>query len=141
MTTELMPGALVITIFWIGFVSAISFMESWLKFRAPGITLPVALGIGRLIFKGLNRVEWVLFFLTTLFVIKDLTSFKYAYIGLMVAFFMLILQTFWLLPSMGKRTDKIIQNEENVPPSKKHFWYVGFELVKLISLVAFILLF
>ncbi len=44
---------------WIGFVSAISFMEAWLKFRAPGITLPLGLGIGSLVFKALNLMEWL----------------------------------------------------------------------------------
>lgn len=59
MTTVKMPIALIITFLWIGFVCAISFMEGWLKFRAPGITLPLGLGIGKLVFNALNKVEWV----------------------------------------------------------------------------------
>ena len=47
------------TFLWIGFVCAISFMEAWLKFRAPGVTIPIGLGIGRLVFTALNLVEWV----------------------------------------------------------------------------------
>ena len=35
-------------------------MESSLKFRAPGITIPLGLGIGRLVFNVLNKIEWVL---------------------------------------------------------------------------------
>ena len=51
----------IISIFiWLGFVGAISFMEAWIKFQAPGVTLPVGLGIGRLVFAALNKVEWVL---------------------------------------------------------------------------------
>ena len=46
-----------IAFIWAGFVCAISFMEAWLKFRAPGVTLPVGLSIGRLIFSALNKVE------------------------------------------------------------------------------------
>jgi hypothetical protein len=34
-------------------VIAISFVETPSKFRAPGITVPLALGIGRLVFKAL----------------------------------------------------------------------------------------
>lgn len=30
---------------WSGCIVAISFMESWLKFRAPGVTLPTGLSI------------------------------------------------------------------------------------------------
>jgi len=39
---------------WLGMVVAISFVETPLKFRAPGITVPLGLGIGRLVFRALN---------------------------------------------------------------------------------------
>ena len=44
---------------WLGMVLAISFLEAPLKFRAPGVTLPIGLGIGRLVFRALNTVEVV----------------------------------------------------------------------------------
>lgn len=47
---------------WIGFVCAISFIEAWLKFKASGLSLPIGLGIGRLAFNVLNKVDWVLAF-------------------------------------------------------------------------------
>lgn len=53
------PIVIIVTFLWIGFVCAISFMEAWLKFQAPGITVPLGLGIGRLVFNALNTVEWV----------------------------------------------------------------------------------
>lgn len=51
---------LVIPVFWIGMVGAISVIEAPLKFQAPGITIPLGLGIGRLVFTALNSVEGVL---------------------------------------------------------------------------------
>jgi hypothetical protein len=60
MNTIKYPLALSATFIWIGFVCAISFMEAWLKFTAPGITIPLGLGIGRVVFHALNKVEWVL---------------------------------------------------------------------------------
>ena len=42
---------------WLGMVLAISFLETPLKFRAPGISLPLGLGIGRLVFRALNTTE------------------------------------------------------------------------------------
>ena len=45
---------------WIGFICAISFMEAWIKFQALGITLSLGLGIGRLVFQALNKVEIIL---------------------------------------------------------------------------------
>ena len=49
-----------ILIFWAGFVSAISFMEAWLKFQAEGVSREIGLSIGKLVFTALNRVEIVL---------------------------------------------------------------------------------
>jgi hypothetical protein len=48
------------TFVWLGMVLAISFLEAPLKFRAPGVTIPLGLGIGRLVFRALNAVEAVL---------------------------------------------------------------------------------
>jgi uncharacterized membrane protein (DUF485 family) len=42
--------ALICVFLCIGFVGAISFMEAWIKFRAPGVTLSIGLGIGKLVF-------------------------------------------------------------------------------------------
>ena len=47
------------TFTWLGMVLAISFLETPLKFRAPGVTVPIGLGIGRLVFRALNIAEAV----------------------------------------------------------------------------------
>ncbi len=44
---------------WLGMVLGISFLEAPLKFRAPGITIALGVGIGRLVFRALNLVEGV----------------------------------------------------------------------------------
>ena len=52
--------AVAVVFVWLGMVVAISFIEAPLKFRAPGVSLPIGLGIGRLVFRALNAVEAVL---------------------------------------------------------------------------------
>ncbi len=126
---------LVLIIFvWVGFVSAISFMEAWLKFRAPGVTLPIGLSIGRLIFSGLNKVEWffglasmLLLFLTNRF--GDSSAYF-----LFIPILILLLQTVWLLPAMNKRVNLIMAGNE-LPKSTLHFYYIGAELVKVVLLL------
>src|ERR1700735_4521593 len=54
-----MAVAVAVTFVWVGMVGAISFLEAPLKFRAPGVTLQIGLGIGRLVFRALNIVETV----------------------------------------------------------------------------------
>ena len=42
------------TFVWLGMVLGISFLETPLKFRAPGVDLRTGLAIGRLLFRALN---------------------------------------------------------------------------------------
>lgn len=119
---------------WIGFVSAISFMEAWLKFRAPGVTVPIGLNIGRLVFNTLNKVEWA-FALAAIALLA--TELKLVYkqpLLLSVPLIILVAQTFWLLPLMDKRAAMKIGGEA-VKHSYLHLYYVGGELVKVGALL------
>ncbi|MEZ4923093.1 MAG: hypothetical protein R2780_08000 [Crocinitomicaceae bacterium] len=126
---------LVATILWIGFVAAISFMEAWLKFRAPGVTLQLGLGIGQLVFKALNKVELVLAFIIGIigFLTQDSWN-GLEYVLYFIALGVLLLQTFWLLPVLDKRIKAHLDNIP-LPKSNTHFIYVAAELVKVFSLV------
>ncbi|WP_298391861.1 hypothetical protein [Hydrotalea sp.] len=123
---------------WIGFTASISFMEAWLKFRAKGVTIPIGLGIGRLVFGALNKVEW-------LFSIMIILGFIYWFItgnqqnkngiadlsftfGLIL--FILIVETFWLLPGLDKRARLIISGQ-TLPASSLHIYFIGVECIKI----------
>jgi len=138
MTSEVkMPLAIAAVYLWIGFVCAISFMEAWLKFRAPGVTLPIGLGIGRLVFNALNKTEWV--FVATIvasFFISKETLFTFDKITFYIPVALLIIQTFWLLPALDARAEMHIKGLE-VPPSNMHFYYVAMEIIKIVCLVLF----
>ena len=131
------PMSLISTFLWIGFVGAISFMEAWLKFRAEGITLPLGLGIGRLVFSALNKIEWVLAIAILLNQFFDFKSIQWkSLIGFSIPFLILIVQTVWLLPALDHRAELIIQGQL-LPPSKLHFYYVGLEVIKVVCLFIF----
>jgi hypothetical protein len=127
---------ILLTFLWVGFVSAISFMEAWLKFRAPGVTLAVGLSIGRLIFSGMNKVEWCfgVASLVLLFVSGGLGD-SMAFL-LYIPILILLLQTIWLLPAMDKRAELVISGSA-LPRSVLDFYYIGAELVKVILLFWF----
>lgn len=124
---------------WLGFVGAISFMEAWLKFKAPGIDIPLGLGIGRLVFNALNKVEWVCL---VLIVIQFSVHHRFAttnqWISAAILLIILLAQTFWLLPILDSRAELII-NHQPLPPSNFHFYYVALEITKVS--VLFILLY
>ncbi len=126
--------ALASTFIWIGMVCAISFMEAWLKFKAPGVTLPIGLSIGALVFNLLNKVEWVLVTL----VLSDLlyggwNSFRSLRLYISIPLLILILQTFWLLPLLGERVELYIQEKE-VALSNHHLYFIVAEVVKVTCL-------
>ncbi len=139
MTTVKHPISLSSAFLWIGFVCAISFLEAWLKFRAPGITVPLGLGIGRLVFDALNKVEWV-FAIAIAFelITSKIKPIQRANLLYVVPLLLLILQTIWLLPLLDARAELHMQGQ-HVPSSSLHFYYVGMELVKVVCLVAFAL--
>ncbi|MCY1516917.1 hypothetical protein D9M68_515760 [compost metagenome] len=133
-TTVKFPVALICIFTWIGFVCAISFMEAWLKFRAPGITVPLGLGIGRLVFAALNKVEWVFAIITGFTVVKN---HKYISLSIKLALLsvsmILLLQTFWLLPALDHRAILLLRGEK-IFASSHHIWYIIAEILKVIGL-------
>lgn len=137
MITVKHPVATACVFLWIGFVCAISFMEAWLKFRAPGITLPLGLGIGRLVFNALNKVEWVF---AIAIVANLLLEGKWvrqrSNLLLLVPLAVLSTQTVWLLPALDVRAEQHIQGT-HVSASNLHFYYVGMEVVKTACLAIF----
>ncbi|MDA3614638.1 hypothetical protein [Polluticaenibacter yanchengensis] len=114
---------------WIGCIVAISFMEAWLKFRAPGVTLPIGLGIGRLVFGMLNKVEWVLLFITTFGIIEVAGKSKTAVYCFSAAAIILLLQTFWLLPALDARAQQIIDGK-SITASNHHLIFAILEVIK-----------
>lgn len=119
---------------WSGMILGISFLEAPLKFQAPGITLGLGLGIGRLVFSALNKIELV--FLTGLIFAWIITpSTKKTTALLTVIFIILLSQTFWLLPLLDERAGFIINNKTLPQGNSPHIFYVLAELIKLICLV------
>ncbi|SDY48374.1 hypothetical protein [Hymenobacter psychrophilus] len=82
-------------LFWAGLVAGISFLEAPLQFTAPGITIPLGLGIGRLMFQTLNKVEIGLAMLAVVaaFRLKVPTNLALP-LGLLAA--VLVVQRLWL---------------------------------------------
>jgi hypothetical protein len=133
MSSSLYAAAIALAFFWCGCVAAISFLEAWLKFSAPGVTLPIGLSIGRLVFSALNKVEWVLAVATVgcLFAAGSWTN---GAGWLAAAIVVLAVETVWLLPVLDKRA---LAYMSDLPPapSSIHFVFVAAELVKIICLV------
>lgn len=138
MTIEVkQPISLAVAFLWIGFIGAISFMESWLKFQAPGITLPLGLGIGELVFHALNTMEWVFSVIIILDYLRTRgRNIRQKELWFLIPFIILVLQTFWILPTLNERAHQLI-NGVTLPPSYLHFYFAGMEVVKAGCLLIF----
>ena len=124
-----------IPLFWTGFVSAISFMEAWLKFRAEGVTIPIGLSIGKKVFPAMNRVEWTLLILYTVAWVS-LTTIRVDVTTILssLLFIILMVQTFYLLPSLNKRAEMLIGGR-SIEKSAIHLYFVCSELLKVVTLI------
>lgn len=118
---------------WLGMICAIA-MEAQLKFQAPNVTREIGLGIGKLVFTALNRIEcaMAILLLITFFVFKN-TKRAQAVFGALSL--ILLAQTVWLIPNLIKRID-LITGGQTPPDSSLHLVYIGFEIFKMILLAA-----
>lgn len=119
---------------WSGMVLAISFLEAPLKFRAPGITLPLGLGIGRIVFRALNTVE-VLLGAATLLLAVLAGGWQGGYGYLVIAALMLVAQLGVILPKLHKRSDAVLAGNVSEQRSQVHWVYVGADAVKVFALL------
>jgi hypothetical protein len=118
---------------WLGMVLAISFVETPLKFRAPGVTLQIGLGIGRLVFRALNACELALAAITvTCFAIEPPST--GIAVAAAVAVVTLLAQVLAVRPRLSRRSDAALAGGEG-PRSRAHWAYVGLEIVKVIALL------
>jgi len=119
---------------WAGLILGLSFIETPLKFQAPGVTTAIGLGIGRLVFAALNRIELGLaaVLLGTLFLGKR-DSGRYGLAAVILA--IVLTQTFWLLPALDTRAQLVIAG--SLPPaSVHHSVFILVESLKVLALLA-----
>lgn len=137
MTEAARYAQLILPVFWLGMVAAISFLEAPIKFRAPGVSLAIGLGIGRKVFTALNAVELVLalILLASCAVAKPAVP---ALTFVVLAVSVLVVQVAAIRPRLSERSDRILAGE-GLPRSRTHVVYIAFELVKVVLLISAII--
>src|SRR5699024_10868261 len=107
---------LILPAIWIGLIIGISFIEAPLKFTAPGITIPLGLGIGRRVFLAMNIVEVVLAIVLLIALISlwrsnkavAITNFNAMRLYTFIAGAMLVLKTAIIRPLLAVETDAVL---------------------------------
>ncbi|KAA8957059.1 hypothetical protein [Mycobacterium sp.] len=125
--------AAAVSFVWLGMVVAISFLEAPLRFRAPGVTRQIGLGIGRLVFRALNGVEVVFAGVLLVAAVAGPPG-PVVTAAFVVAFAALGLQVGAVRPRLTRRSEQVLAGLD-APRSGAHHGYVGLEVVKVLALV------
>ena len=126
-------AATAVTFVWLGMVLAISYLEAPLKFRAPGVTVPIGLGIGRLVFRALNAVE-VIFAVVILAALAAGSPPVRVVVPLAAAIAVLAAQMFLVRPRLSRRSSAVLAGQD-APRSHAHYAYVALEAIKVAALL------
>ncbi|RLJ32161.1 hypothetical protein CLU97_1607 [Chryseobacterium sp. 7] len=129
------PLVLMLFCLMTGMFMTISFLETPLKFQVPGITLPTALGLGKLMFGLSSKIQWgFLIAILALILISRRNYTKIDFIILAVLFFLLALEHFWMLPVLDSRVD-LLSSGKIVSPTPLHNYFIYAETVKALLLI------
>ncbi|GAB3803823.1 hypothetical protein GCM10028798_23310 [Humibacter antri] len=125
-----------VTFTWLGLVLGISFLEAPLKFRAPGLSVEVGVGIGRLVFRALNIVEGIAaVVLLVAVLLQGAGDVPVSLILVIAAIVVLGLGALVVRPLMDRRvTDG--RTAERMPRHTLHFAYIALEVLKVALLVS-----
>ena len=149
---------------WVGMIMAISFLEAWVKFKAPFLRKHVAVDVGRHVFCALNAAELALAtsFWIGRVVLAPARQVRMAFVLPAVATASLLMEVLFISPKLYFRAkykivnaasdEQLLDEEKSVlrslqdeirdkplPPAKWHFAYVLLESAKVMCLTWFVL--
>jgi len=130
------PFIFAVSFFWLGLFIAISFLETPLKFQVPGMTLPIALELGKTMFGISTNIQlglMILVFFNFFLNPSKLNKFI-IFTGVLLAL-ILVLEKFWMLPILDARAD-VLATGKGLPPTPLHNYFIYAECIKAILLLS-----
>ncbi|WP_420732955.1 hypothetical protein [Brevibacterium luteolum] len=135
MRSAALTARLVIPAIWLGLIIAIDLIEAPLKFQAPGITIPLGLGIGRLVFTAMNIVEGILALMLITAVVTT-RQIRPAWTLLATIAGLLIVKVALVRPLLNARTEAVLAGTAEAG-SSVHLIYIALDAVLFCVLAAF----
>lgn len=117
---------------WTGALLAISFMEAWVKFRAPLLSREAGLDVGRRVFRGLYWIEGITAVGVVCLCLWAVKSWYLLTLTLLPPL-ILLFQVLVLFPMLEQRAVERIEGREASGP-EVHRIYVTMEMIKLVCL-------
>ncbi|WP_330745953.1 hypothetical protein [Chryseobacterium sp. CP-77] len=134
------PFVLMLLCLMTGMFITISFLETPMKFQVPGITLPTALGLGKIMFGLSSKMQWG--FLLVILILMSVSRKNYTkidFIILIILFSILAIEQFWLLLILDSRVD-LLSSGKALPPTPLHDYFIYAETAKALMLTTAIIL-
>ncbi|GAB3631311.1 hypothetical protein GCM10027421_06640 [Microbacterium shaanxiense] len=122
---------------WMGLILGLSFIETPLKFLAPGITTPLGLGIGRLVFIALSVAGWTILVILTLIAQARPRETRGGWMLIGGMWIIMAVESFVIRPALAARSDVIIAGGDS-GESWLHYGYIVAELLLLVALAWYI---
>ncbi len=123
---------------WFGLLAGLAFIETPLKFLAPGVTLEIALGIGRLVLTTADFLSLGMLLVITLLSIRPRAG--RAVWGTLVALWgVLVVQVAVIRPLLNARTDVVLSGAE-AGESQLHTFYILTSGLLLVGIVVYLVL-
>ncbi len=121
--------------FLIGMIVAISFLEAPLKFLAPGITIPLGLGIGRLVFTALNIATGIVLVVLTLAGLRPRPA-RTPLVLLGSIWIVYLVEVAVIRPVLNRRSDLVLAGAQAPGTDWAHYAYIAADAALLALLVA-----
>lgn len=125
---------LVLSAVWVGLILGLAFIETPLKFMAPGVTTELALGIGRLVFIALSIAGWMILIALTLIAQARPRETRGGWLAIAGMWVLMAVESFVIRPMLAARSDVVIAGGDP-GESWLHYGYIAVELA-LIALLA-----
>ena len=126
---------LLLPAFLIGAIVAISFLEAPLKFQAPGITIPLGLGIGRLVFTALNIATGIVLAVLTIASLRPRAA-RTPLVLLGATWLVYLVEVAVIRPVLNRRSDLVVAGLEAPGTDWAHYAYIAADAAMLVLLVA-----
>ena len=123
---------------WGGLILGLSFIETPLKFLAPGITTPLGLGIGRLVFIALSVAGWVILVLLTVIAPARPRETRTGWLLIGAMWLIMAVESFIIRPMLAARSDVVIAGGDP-GQSWLHYGYIGAELLLVATLAWYLI--
>ena len=128
---------LLLPAFLLGAIIAISFLEAPLKFLAPGVTIPIGLGIGRLVFTALNVLVGVVLILLTAVSVRAKAG--RGVLGILGGIWLVyLIEVAVIRPVLNRRSDLVIAGVEAPGTDWAHYAYIAADATLIVLLVVLV---